>query len=443
MFFFYQIFILVTTSLLYLLSPFSSSLRKFLDNRAQGLRKLREIMAADSSPTLWLHAASVGEAQQASALAQTVKKKQRNMQIILSVYSNSVTIPESTSNTKKKADGKSPHTLPFAAENFHSVFYLPVDLPWQWQKLLAHKKIKYFVAMTWDLWPNLLRTLKKNHVKTYLCSAAFDPQSFKNSGLGGWAVHLFRFQYRDLEGIATVSQEDQRMAQRLARPTTKIKTIGDVRYQAIKNRKKSARQANLLTPFQRLKNVIFFASTYRADEDIFIPLINPLFEKFTHLNICIFPHHIEKKRIREIADTLQPEKIIANLFTEDSLLIKKDTNHRVIIVDQLGLLAFAYQYCLLSYVGGGFHHRIHNTAEAAIHGKMTLSGPRISASPIARELKKKKYLMVCHNRQELFEQVCSLLEQRKTMTSAAASIKEVITQQQQSASLFCKHFLGI
>ena len=56
---------------------------------------------------------------------------------------------------------------------------------------------------------------------------------------------------------------------------------------------------------------------------------------------------------------------------------------KFLLFDVLGILAFAYQYGSFAYVGGAFHHRIHNTIEPAALGLAIITGPKIQNSPEA------------------------------------------------------------
>jgi 3-deoxy-D-manno-octulosonic-acid transferase len=45
-------------------------------------------------------------------------------------------------------------------------------------------------------------------------------------------------------------------------------------------------------------------------------------------------------------------------------------------MDNIGMLSRLYHYATIAYVGGGFGVGIHNTLEAAVHGKPVLFGPQ-------------------------------------------------------------------
>jgi 3-deoxy-D-manno-octulosonic-acid transferase len=59
---------------------------------------------------------------------------------------------------------------------------------------------------------------------------------------------------------------------------------------------------------------------------------------------------------------------------------------RVIVIDNIGMLSRLYHYAYITYIGGGFGKGIHNTLEAAVHGKPVLFGPAYHKFREAKEL---------------------------------------------------------
>lgn len=104
-------------------------------------RSLRQIFSksADGKFVIWLHAASVGELDQAKALTETIRKKYKNVFIIQSVFSSSV----------KESSFQDP-----LADVY---FYLPLDRAHAYDQIFSHFQPKVLFVMAWDTWPNLLK----------------------------------------------------------------------------------------------------------------------------------------------------------------------------------------------------------------------------------------------------------------------------------------------
>jgi 3-deoxy-D-manno-octulosonic-acid transferase len=99
----------------------------------------------------------------------------------------------------------------------------------------------------------------------------------------------------------------------------------------------------------------------------------------------------------------------------------------------MGLLAHAYAAAEFCYIGGGYHHRIHNTAEAAALGIPIITGPRIEASPIAVDLRTEGCLFVAAN-QELMKDMLFRLADDGRFRKKQGKIGEKILKSRQGAS---------
>jgi 3-deoxy-D-manno-octulosonic-acid transferase len=125
-----------------------------------------------------------------------------------------------------------------------------------------------------------------------------------------------------------------------------------------------------------------------------MPHLPQWLEKYPDLDLWIFPHHVDEHRLAECERSLKRQKIDFKRYS--------DGPARVVLVDRLGILARAYEKARYCYVGGGFHHRVHNTAEPAALGVPVLTGPRIEASPIALQLEAEGTLFRRSSGAELF-----------------------------------------
>jgi hypothetical protein len=90
-------------------------------------------------------------------------------------------------------------------------------------------------------------------------------------------------------------------------------------------------------------------------------------------------HGISEQHIRQICAKLSlPYLRYSQLGPQSDL-----TNTRVLILDTIGLLAHAYAYGDLAYIGGGFGSGLHNTLEPTAHGLPVFFGPHYHKFPEA------------------------------------------------------------
>ena len=87
---------------------------------------------------------------------------------------------------------------------------------------------------------------------------------------------------------------------------------------------------------------------------------------------------------------LKTKKLFGNealLYSEIDL---KKPIPKVLIVDQIGILADLYNYSDIAFIGGGFSGKLHNILEAAAKGNFLLFGPNIDNYPEANLMLKEE-----------------------------------------------------
>jgi 3-deoxy-D-manno-octulosonic-acid transferase len=113
--------------------------------------------------------------------------------------------------------------------------------------------------------------------------------------------------------------------------------------------------------------MLFLAgSTWKEDEEIISEYLNknPLKMKWVFA-----PHEVEKNNIERLEKLCKTSVVRYSQFTGAS------SSARVLIIDNIGILASAYRYAYIAAVGGGFGKGIHNILEAACWGVPVLFGP--------------------------------------------------------------------
>ncbi len=376
MFYFFYNCLLFFARPLYLLGAlFLPALRRFRSSRTAGLEKLSAFLKRRGSTAdiVWLHAASVGEFDQALALAREIQARERpdvpTPAVILSVFSLSVRASEHP--------------------DLDLIFYLPLDFPGTWNKILREFRPRFFATMTWDVWPNLLRALREHGVPAYLCSAALAPGSPRlRPPFVRWLAPV----YANFTGIGAVDEVNRQFFLKLLPDENRVLSTGDTRYDTILYKiAHTGLDPEQRKSLQRLKagrTLLVLASTYAADDRELFPALAEWLRRHPDTAIFIFPHHIDEHRLSECVSLarqagLEPERFSA---LSNDKIPGPERAPRLVLVDRLGILALAYRFGDMAYVGGGFHHRIHNTAEPAALGLPVITGPRIDTSPIALAL---------------------------------------------------------
>ncbi|XDD55429.1 3-deoxy-D-manno-octulosonic acid transferase [Leptospira sp. WS4.C2] len=360
-YFFYNILTFTVFLVLKILSLFVKPVRKELKKREHSLKQIFSKTPADKF-VVWLHAASVGELDQARALTETIRKKHKNVFIIQSVFSSSV---KETSFLDPLAD---------------LYFYLPLDLPYAYDRVFSHFKPQVLMVMAWDTWPNLLKTASRNGTKSYLCCASLSSQSSRKNPL---VRSLTKASFRYLSGIYPSHELMAKEFEGLVSEDTDFCVLGDTRFESVLGKLERKSPNPVFTQFVsdqkeflNKNKPIILGSTYGVCEERFTAYLR------THsddAHYWIFPHKWDANRMGDWIPTLKQYGTVG-VFSNRN---KEEVLPKFLLFDLMGILAFAYQYGSFAYVGGAFTHRVHNTIEPAALGLPVITGPKISNAPEA------------------------------------------------------------
>ena len=420
---------LIYNLFLFLLYPFyrilillSPRIRSFDTRR----KNLREKVTTIPAGGLWLHASSVGEMDQAMALVRELKKRDPEGTVVLSYFSESAArehMPE-----------------------VDFVFPLPLDLPWTWKPFLKHLRPAAMITMTWDVFPNLLRSLEKAGIPSYLSCAALDSRSRR---LRGIYRRLLIPVYSRFSGIGAVNEDQKRLFEKLVHDRDRVRVTGDSRYDTILYRVNNAKLKPETEAYFRTEPSDFWilGSTYAACDHEIFPGLLELRKKHPSFRFLVFPHFAEEERLQEIEKKAKEHSLKSRRWSqllnrEVSLeqAIKRTGESDLILVDRMGILALAYQFGAFAYVGGGFHHRIHNTGEPAALGLPILTGPRIDTSPVALELEATGCLHRFSDGKSLLEMADRLMGDETLRREKGEKGRRIIESGSGSAALFLDTF---
>jgi 3-deoxy-D-manno-octulosonic-acid transferase len=400
--------------------------RRFQTTRREGLAALRQFAAENPDPSparrpIWLHASSAGELDQALGLAREIKRRAAGRPVLITVFSLSVRLRE----------------LPEA----DLLAYLPLDLPWIWARLCREIRPLAFATMTWDVFPNLLRALRASGAACYLCNAALPAKSWRLRPF--WARTL-RPIYALFDGVGAANEEHARRMRSLTPATIRTIATGDTRYDQIFYRLEHAtlgpEDARRLRSFVGKSPTWILASTYAACDQEILPGLAALLAENEDWKALVFPHKIDEARLQETERAFATERLDWLRFSQYDPANRGAA--RILLVDRIGLLALAYGLGRFAYVGGAFHHRIHNTAEPAALGLPTLTGPRIDSSPIATELEAVGGLYRCKSGAEIIDRARDWMRQEKQMQAAGRAALAHLRHQRGASARFTDQFLA-
>ncbi|MBW7858855.1 MAG: hypothetical protein H3C43_11320 [Leptonema sp. (in: Bacteria)] len=411
---------------------FSKQARQFATTRKEGKATIQEFLSSEVDVTefrFWLHASSVGELDQAIAVARSIRKnrKYKNSKILITGFSLSI---------------KKLPTLPEA----NLSCYLPLDYQLTWSKIFKNqnrsntqntkdRKITdfsnlIFITFTWDVYPNLLFQLKKVNSKSFLCSAALSKDSWRLK-YSFWLQPVYNL----FDGIGAVDQPNKTRFLQLLNDQDRVQVTGDSRYDTVFYKLENSKLTDAnLKPILNIKSAFILASTYNACDQQLFPELPTWLKAYPNRDLWIFPHHIDEHRLKECEANLANYGIQSHRFSE----LIDSPKSRVVVVDQLGLLAHCYSKTAYCYVGGGFHHRVHNTAEPAALGSVIVTGPKINSSPIAVQLEEIGGLFRRYSGKEIFDTIDELEQNKKRLASLSKANRDYLKSQLGSSDRFLK-----
>lgn len=331
---------------------------------------------------IWLHAASVGEAQSALVLIDRILKINGNINFLVT----SGTVTSATLMTTR---------LPPKA--FHQ--YVPLDQSLWVNRFLDHWQPDLVLWMESELWPTMLDNLRQRNISTILVNARLSDKSFAR-----WKI-LKRMAKKILSAFCLIITQTPKDAQRFSK-------LGAISVIATDNIKYSA--ASL--PFDKnslnaLKNAIedrplwVYASTHEGEEKLARDIHNNLKEKIPDLLTIIVPRHPDR---RDTLIDLHPNIVFRGNQKHFPL---KSTE--LYIADTLGELGLFYSLCPIAMIGRSFSNDGgggHNPIEAAQLDCAIMTGPNIQfQKEIFKALLDCDAIIQAHTAKEFEEKLLLLL----------------------------------
>lgn len=301
---------------------------------------------------VWLHAASVGEAQSALILIQMLKERTPCQNVLVTTG----TVTSARLMEKRLPQGA-----------FHQ--FCPVDRP-QWVRgFLDHWKPDAAIWMESELWPSMLTEIRRRNIPAALINARLSPKSSRRWRFArkdiGYLLNTFAL-------IMTQTAEDAVSFRNLG--ARHVVISGNLKYSAAPL---PADEKSLSAVRSAIGNrpLWLYASTHEGEEEIACRIHRGLKKKIPNLLTVIAPRHPDR---RERLVTLPANYGLTGRLRGTAGLPQYSDD--IYIADTMGELGLFYRLapmaCIgrsLSNDGGGGH----NPIEAAQLGCAVLHGPHV------------------------------------------------------------------
>lgn len=301
---------------------------------------------------VWVHAASIGEAQSAMILIEAMGKMSPDITIMV------------TTGTVTSASLMERRLPAFALHQ-----YAPLDNPLWVASFLDHWKPDLAFWMESELWPNTLLQLKRRDVPTVLVNARLSDKSYRN---WSYAKDAARKIVRCFALILAQTEKDAGHYRALG--AQNVVVSDNIKYSAQPlGHDPLALSALKLAIGDR--PVWVYASTHAGEESLACRIHKTLQEKIPNILTIIVPRHPQRRE--EIAGVCFENGVKYTLRSNNTALPAIDDD--IYIADTLGELGLFYTLCDIAMIGRSFSDDGgggHNPVEAAQLGCAVVTGPQ-------------------------------------------------------------------
>ena len=316
--------------------------RKWLEGRKDIFVRLRQTIKP-GEPILWFHASSLGEFEQGRPVIEAIRSRWPEYKILLTFFS-----PSGYELRKN---------YPYA----DYIFYLPLDTKINAIRFIEIVRPTKVFFIKYEFWYHFLIQLKEEGIPTYIFSALFRPTQIFFKPWGKWYLKAIG----TYEHIFVQNQESFDLLHQYG--FKNVSLSGDTRMDRVGQIADASPKLEKLEIFGDGQKIIIAGSTWKEDEELFIPYVN---KSPSGLKFVIAPHEVNPQSLERICNALEKPYAFYSTATAQEL-IQAD----VLIADGYGYLNSIYRYGILAYVGGGFTSGIHSILEPAVFGLPVIFGP--------------------------------------------------------------------
>lgn len=303
-----------------------------------------------AGPLMWIHAASVGEANSVLALIERVVRERPGLAVLI------------TTGTVTSARLVAPRLPPRALHH-----YVPVDLPGAVARFLDHWRPDFAVWVESELWPNLVLDTARRGIPMALVNARLSARSRRR-----WRATpgLARAMLASFAVCLTQDDEQARRFRELG--AAAAESVGDLKSAAEELPADPAALAALRRQIGA-RPCWLAASTHPGEEDAAAAAHRRLARDYPAVLTVVVPRH-----------PVRGESIAARLRAAGFAVARRAAGEAVepgtaiYLADTLGELGLFYRAAGIAFIGGSLSgHGGHNPFEAARLGCAILHGPHV------------------------------------------------------------------
>lgn len=338
-------------------------------------RKQRIQLPESKTFRVWVHCASLGEFEQGRPIIDRLKND-FECEIVLTFFS------PSGFEVRK------------AYENADYVFYLPFDTKSHTASFLEKVKPDLCIFVKYEFWWNFIQKILASKIPLLFISTQFraDHYLFKY-----WAKPFTKLLQR-ADQLFTADEHSKQLL--LNNGFENVTLSGDTRIDSILSRMQQNNPIPKIDAFKGGAKLIIMGSIYPSE---FSAVKDVISSCSSEQKLAIFLHEMHHKDLITLQKMAGSKGILYSKFQKENL------SKEILIVDNIGMLADAYRYADIVYIGGGFNNGIHNILEPLIYKIPIIFGPGHQRFAEAIQLKNYKGIEEVNHLEEIEMKIFELI----------------------------------
>jgi 3-deoxy-D-manno-octulosonic-acid transferase len=423
---FYFIYVFITTAL------FIPCLPIFLLHalvKGKSLEGLNERVgwispSRKGSPSVWIHAVSLGEVRVAQAVVNSLRK-----------FTPGCTVTVSSMTE---------HGRNLARELFDTdvrVLYAPLDVIFFVRAALKKIHPDVLVLLEAEIWPALIVEARRKGIKVAMINGRISPRS-----LGRYLMlrPLFRNILAGFDSFSMITEEDKKRITAMGADSSKTTVNGNAKFDLLAGLVNPSVEEEMRKIFNLEEDTpVFIAgSTHTGEEAMVVQAYKLILEQFPETVLFIAPRHIE--RAGDIASILEKNHIEFQLRSS----LKNGATRRekkVVILDSFGELFRLYSVGTIVFLGGSLVPLGgQNPLEPAVWGKAVLYGPSMEDFLDAKALLESNHAGIeVSSPAMLAEKALMLLKDKALMGACGARALDAVLKNSRAAERHAAVIAGL
>ncbi len=337
--------------------------------------------------TVWLHAASVGEANAAFTLIENLypatSSGRQTTRILITFYTISAYV----------------HALSRAPKNCDPVI-LPYDLAGPLKNFLRQFTASRLIIVENDFWPLLLRLAGRCGMRIVSVSSSLSESSLRRRRR--FIAFLSYAFWEDMDAICVQTPRDARRFVRLGADPARVFVCGNIKFDACPPANCLAQGEILRRQINKKRAVWIAASVHPGELEPVLHAQKDLLQKMPNSVLILAPRHIRHTASfgKEITRHHLSYRLLSCLKNRENTFLPSDVE--VLLADTTGDLFALYATSDLAFVGGSLVSKGgHNPIEPALLGIPILMGADVRKSARAARLLLEQGAMVRIRRSDM------------------------------------------